>query len=147
MRNPTKDNPADTSPKTVNDFDYSDDGNGVKCPFASHLRKLNPRDSAVGAGGLAKVRVRRINRQGKSFLTKCGVHWLIPPEGIPYGEEVTKSEATSGETKLDRGLLFVRLLLVLHVTKKFNPESQACYQANIANGFHFLQKSKSTLGP
>jgi Dyp-type peroxidase family len=44
-------------------------------------------------------------------------------QGIPYGPEVDREEAHSCTTKLDRGLLF------------------ACYQSNLANGFHFLQRT------
>jgi len=43
-------------------------------------------------------------------------------QGIPYGPEVNSEEARTNTTQLDRGLLFI------------------CYQSNIANGFHFIQK-------
>jgi Dyp-type peroxidase family len=51
--------------------------------------------------------------------------------GIQFGPEVTPKEAaaktSSKDLKLERGLLFV------------------CYQSNIANGFEFIQQSKSKL--
>ncbi|KIJ46849.1 hypothetical protein M422DRAFT_226547 [Sphaerobolus stellatus SS14] len=88
-RDPLADNPADAAdPNKVNDFDYSDDPTEIRCPFAAHLRKMNPRNGAIP--GLAGVQVRRIIRQG-----------------IPYGPEVTFDEASSGVTKHSRGLLFV----------------------------------------
>jgi len=88
-RDPTQDNPADAQDvNKVNDFDYSDDPNQVRCPFAGHLRKVNPRNSPVGPG-LANVRPHRIIRQG-----------------IPYGPEVSFLENAAGKTSLDRGLLF-----------------------------------------
>jgi len=87
-RDPVKDSPSDAADvNKVNDFDYSDDPNQVRCPFTAHLRKMNPRNSKVP--GLAGVRVRRIIRQG-----------------IPYGPEVDPSESSSATTKKDRGLLF-----------------------------------------
>ena len=47
--------------------------------------------------------------------------------GIPFGPEVSADEAASGKTTLERGLLF------------------AAYQANIANGFQFIQHSRQPL--
>jgi len=87
-RDPTADNLADADDvNKVNDFDYSDDPAQVRCPFTSHLRKMNPRASAVP--GLQAVQGHRIIRQG-----------------IPYGPEVDKQEAQSGISSQDRGLLF-----------------------------------------
>lgn len=88
VTNPDHDNPAAAAdPDQVNNFDYSTDPAQVACPFAAHLRKMNPR---AGFPGSAAVRTRRIMRQG-----------------IPYGPEVTYDEEAGGKTKLDRGLLFV----------------------------------------
>jgi len=90
VNNPTKDNLADAAdPNKVNNFDYHTDETGKLCPFAAHLRKMNPR---AGIPGLAEVRKRRIMRQG-----------------IPYGPEVTFEEMFNkkSDPKFDRGLLFV----------------------------------------
>jgi deferrochelatase/peroxidase EfeB len=89
-RDPTQDNPVDAGDvNKINNFDYSDDPNQIRCPFASHLRKTNPRNSQVP--GLDRVLDKRIIRQG-----------------IPYGPEVTQAESSSATTQFDRGLLFVR---------------------------------------
>ena len=97
MNNPTKDNPTDAAnPTKVNNFDYDTDKIGTLCPFAAHLRKMNPR---AGFPGLAEVRKRRIMRQG-----------------IPYGPEVTFEEMLNNKSdpKFDRGLLFVsKISLIL----------------------------------
>jgi len=90
VRNPTKDNTAegkdDKPHKFVNNFDYSTDPGQAKCPFAAHLRKMNPRASFPGS---IAVRERRISRQG-----------------IPYGPEVDEYEKGACLTMHDRGLLF-----------------------------------------
>ena len=76
-----------------------------RCPFAAHVRKTNPRADLKAFGG---AEIRRIIRSG-----------------IAFGPEVSPSEAASGKTSQDRGLLFVS------------------YQSNIENGFQFIQQSMS----
>jgi len=90
VRNPLRDNPAegkdkDTKKQFINNFNYDTDPAEVKCPFAAHLRKMNPRDSFPNT---VQTRKRRISRQG-----------------IPYGPEVDTHETS--HTMHDRGLLFV----------------------------------------
>lgn len=58
-----------------NDFDYSNDKSGDRCPFASHTRKVNPRDDQSRAH-------------------------LFPRRGIPYDDrpvDVRRSQPTPGE--------------------------------------------------
>ena len=63
--------PTATSPVEVplhgkpvsNNFNFDTDGAGLRCPFAAHIRKTNPRDQTIGAN--AHLMARR---------------------GIPYGE-------------------------------------------------------------
>lgn len=45
----------------INDFDYHDDREGLQCPFASHVRRANPRSELPGA------RPPRIVRRGMSY--------------------------------------------------------------------------------
>lgn len=59
---------------TMNDFNYSEDTEGSKCPFHSHLRKTNPRgdtgriESAIAyEESLALERRHRIVRRGVSY--------------------------------------------------------------------------------
>lgn len=91
-------------PSRNNDFDYSHDGfdldsDQTHCPFTAHTRKTNPRADINPENTLNHI-IR---------------------SGIPYGPEVTDSEASSNTTSIDRGLAFVS------------------YQSSINNGFVFQQ--------
>jgi Dyp-type peroxidase family len=75
-----------------NDFDYSTDKAGAKCPFHGHVRLTNPRSD--GAGGIDFNKAKRITRRG-----------------IPYNDTGTKrsfkeNEDTSKFTE-NLGLLFM----------------------------------------
>ncbi|WP_431782352.1 Dyp-type peroxidase [Streptomyces chumphonensis] len=52
-----------------NDFDFSDDQDGLKCPYQAHTRKTNPRGDTVWrfGGTLEEERRRRIARRGISY--------------------------------------------------------------------------------
>ncbi|KAJ7886486.1 fungal peroxidase [Mycena leptocephala] len=67
-----------------------------KCPLSAHIRKTRPRADL----GLPETSIHHIVRAG-----------------IPYGPEVTSSEASSNTTQIERG------------------------SSNIKNGFQFLQKT------
>jgi Dyp-type peroxidase family len=99
----------------VNDFTYAGDPSGLKCPFHSHIRKVNPRndierilDITDETGGRKPIMARR---------------------GITYGalrpHNADQSEfADAGhEPEKDVGLLFM------------------AYMASIENQFEFTQKS------
>jgi Dyp-type peroxidase family len=84
-----------------NDFRYSGDEEGMKCPLGSHLRRTNPRDSL----GFQTILVDR--------------HRLIR-RGMPYGHLVPRDRkmsdinpldtgATAGETYPGQGLMFLAL--------------------------------------
>ncbi len=94
-----------------NDFVFSTDVFQRACPYAAHIRKVNPRDDeatpgngATDADTHAAVLVRRVIRAG-----------------IAFGPEVTGHEAATQATTEERGLLF------------------ACYQTSIVQQFEFLQ--------
>ena len=70
-----------------NNFEFGDDGDQRRCPFAAHIRKTYPRDD-LGADGEPGVQTHRIRRSG-----------------IPFGPEVADSEAVGAEQS--RGLMFV----------------------------------------
>lgn len=107
---PLKDDPAlAADPKRVNVFAF-DSASQEKCPFAAHVRKMNPRGDFP------------------STETSINPHRVIR-RGIQYGPEVNEQEKKSNKTEKDRGLLFVS------------------YQANLAQGFQFLQKSKFKIHP
>jgi Dyp-type peroxidase family len=67
-----------------NNFEFGDDPDQRKCPYAAHIRKAYPRDDT---GNEAEVQRHRIIRAG-----------------IPFGPEVEPGETT---TRHSRGLMFV----------------------------------------
>ncbi len=93
-----------------NNFDFSDDQGERRCPFGAHIRKTNPRADF----GLP-------NNAGVDPQTTAVDPHRIMRAGIPFGPEVSVSEAANGVTATDRGLMFV------------------CYQTSIPNQFEFVQ--------
>jgi Dyp-type peroxidase family len=84
-RAPLYDKPAlGDDEKRNNDFEFGDDPEQRKCPYAAHIRKVYPRDDT---GNEAEVQRHRIIRAG-----------------IPFGPEVEPGETT---TRHSRGLMFV----------------------------------------
>jgi Dyp-type peroxidase family len=81
---PLRDNPElGSDDKRNNDFEFADDRFQQKCPYAAHIRKVNPRDDLAAA----EAQRHRIIRAG-----------------IPFGPEVELGETT---TRQSRGLMFV----------------------------------------
>lgn len=68
-----------------NDFVFKQNDQSA-CPFAAHIRKMNPRGD-IGEGGITPHMILR--------------------RGIPFGPEVTDAEKQSSTTSQERGLLFV----------------------------------------
>ncbi len=64
----------------LNNFDYSDDRKGVKCPVGSHIRRTNPRNSDQIQG---LVETRRIVRRGMPYGPPYDPH--SPDDGIKRG--------------------------------------------------------------
>lgn len=94
----------------VNDFDFSADKDGLKCPFQAHIRKTNPRGEAVGPKApmdktVEDEKLRRIARRG-----------------IPYGGALTVDKPESELPEGGLGLLFF------------------CYQSDILEQFEFIQR-------
>ena len=82
---PRRDDPRlGVDAKRNNDFEFGDDSEQRKCPYAAHIRKVYPRDDT---GNEAEVQRHRVNRQG-----------------IPFGPELAPGEST---TRYRRGLMFV----------------------------------------
>lgn len=91
---PFKDDPAlAADPKRNNNFDFGGEINSqLRCPFAAHVRKTNPRDDLeVPPPPTAPISIagRRIMRRG-----------------VQFGPEVTAKEKYEGKTQHARGLLF-----------------------------------------
>jgi Dyp-type peroxidase family len=82
---PLYDKPAlGANEKLNNDFEFGDDPEQRRCPYAAHIRKVYPRDDT---GNEAEVQRHRIIRAG-----------------IPFGPEVEPGETT---TRHSRGLMFI----------------------------------------
>ncbi|MGR7026252.1 Dyp-type peroxidase [Geodermatophilus sp. URMC 62] len=66
-----------------NDFDYAADAAGRRCPFQAHIRKVNPRGSAVGA---RQERVRLMARRGQTYGRRTDdLAADLPPSRRPTG--------------------------------------------------------------
>jgi Dyp-type peroxidase family len=90
-QDPSVADPAVLDDQHINKFAYDNDPDGLRVPRAAHIRKVNPRSTALPDGD-------RSNR-----------HRLLR-RGIPYGEEFVDTEPAYGQTvplDQDRGLLFV----------------------------------------
>jgi Dyp-type peroxidase family len=105
---------AEGSPRD-NDFEFGDDREGVRCPWAAHVRKAYPRDDVRHsttptetevAAAEAFTQTRRMMRRGISF-----------------GPELSHAEALGGHTTQQRGLLFL------------------CYVTSLAEQFEFVQQA------
>lgn len=66
------------------------DDAGAVCPFAAHIRKVNPRDGSTEQGGRNDTFTRTILRRG-----------------IPFGPALSLDEKKADPAKGDRGLVFV----------------------------------------
>lgn len=79
-------------PEVKNDFNFKEDEDGVKCPFHSHIRKVNPRGTTP-LTSFESERRRRIVRRG-----------------IPYGKPmpgIADPTSTDPNPAAPRGLLFM----------------------------------------
>jgi deferrochelatase/peroxidase EfeB len=62
---PEHDDPTlGTDPNRNNDFSYSDDMEGLNCPFGAHIRRVNPRDALKN--DLVAVNLHHFLRRGTS---------------------------------------------------------------------------------
>lgn len=75
-------------PKRNNDFSFKDDPAGLVCPHASHMRRLNPRDSQLTI--LTDVNIHRIIRRSSTF-------------GPKWTPDVTATD----DGKDERGIFFI----------------------------------------
>ena len=115
---PTADDPtlADGK-KRVNDFEFGDDREGLKCPWAAHVRKAYPRDDVPD--NLTP------DKKATGKAEACTQSHRMLRRGIAFGPEVTEHEATtltSAGGSNTRGLLF------------------KCYVTSIHDQFEFVQQ-------
>ena len=123
---PMRDDPElAEDPKRNNSFNF-DPATQDACPFAAHVRKMNPRADIPQEAGINPHRIIR--------------------RGIQFGPEVTREEAASGRTKLGRCVDF-SFLVSMRIRSIGLPVYLrsglifVSYQSNIANGFQFIQES------
>jgi Dyp-type peroxidase family len=92
---PDKDDPElGADPKRNNAFMFGDDPRGLKCPFGSHVRRMNPRDSVI----IGEARLHRMIRRGTNY-------------GPPLPPGVLDDDGA------DRGLLFA--FVGAHLDRQF----------------------------
>ena len=95
---PERDDPElGGDPERNNDFNYSDDPHGFKCPAGAHARRANPRD-ALDHEMTVDVRLHRMIRRGTS-----------------YGPML--SEGVLEDDGIDRGIIFV--FAGAHIKRQF----------------------------
>jgi Dyp-type peroxidase family len=85
-----------TDPNRNNDFSYSDDLAGLKCPFGAHIRRVNPRDALKH--DLVAVNLHNIIRRGTNY-------------GPPLPEGILEDDG------VQRGGVF--LLIGAHIKRQF----------------------------
>jgi Dyp-type peroxidase family len=101
-----------------NNFDFSHDTEGNKCPFHSHIRKTNPRGDSV----------RELGEQFGVTLEQERSH-IMARRGITYGTRNAEIDAEGKILKLkDKPIGGVGLLFM-------------AYQSDIANQFEFTQST------
>lgn len=102
--------PNDGSPG-LNNFNYTGDTQGLKCPFQSHIRKSNPRLESVREGGpFAQSKEQELGHR-------------IARRGVTYGGPLSDfSEDFDRLPRTGVGLLFM------------------CYQSDIWEQFEFIQR-------
>lgn len=97
IRTPMTDDPSQATSDRINAFAFGDDNaplhlpndnQGVVCPVAAHIRKVNPRDQDTDQGSASATLIRRIVRRG-----------------LPYGPPL--APGVTDATFVDRGLLFL----------------------------------------
>jgi deferrochelatase/peroxidase EfeB len=74
--------------KQMNNFTYAQDPKGLRCPIGAHIRRMNPRDTALEV--MTNVKIHRIIRHGTSY-------------GPPLPENVTDDDGKQ------RGIFFIFL--------------------------------------
>jgi len=74
-------------PHRNNDFNYTNDSRGLQIPLGCHIRRMNPRDTALAR--LTDVNIHRIIRRGTTY-------------GVPYDSNVLSDDDT-----VQRGAYFL----------------------------------------
>jgi Dyp-type peroxidase family len=95
------DNPAlGADPQRNNDFDYAGDTHGRQVPFGAHIRRMNPRDTAL------------------SRLTDVNIHRLIR-RGTTYGPPYDPNAVSEKDDETPRGATFLFISAKAMATMEF----------------------------
>ena len=119
-------NPAEVR---QNQFTFDEDPFGARCPFGSHVRRVNPRNADLPGhpNGLAKLAaVFGLGRDGfRDDLTSSVRFHRVVRRGREYGPGLSPADALEPATpnEAERGLHFL------------------CLNANISRQFEFLQNA------
>ena len=71
---------------SVNNFDYSQDAQAMKCPFQGHIRKTNPRGAGVGGVSKDDDKRRIMARRGIPYgMREVSTEFDCQPEQFPDG--------------------------------------------------------------
>jgi len=98
---PNVDDPAlGADPQRNNKFDYSGDTRGRQSPFGCHIRRMNPRDTALTR--LSDVNIHRLIRRGTTY-------------GPPYDPNALSEE----DDKVPRGAYFLFISAKAMATMEF----------------------------
>jgi Dyp-type peroxidase family len=114
---PTQDDPTKAQGTGLeNAFEFDKDNDGLKCPYAAHVRKAYPRNDVPGVPHPSDT-----DRDTAESHTQT--HRMMR-RGIAFGPEVTEDEAMTNTSAADkaRGLLFI------------------CYVTSIVDQFEFVQQ-------
>lgn len=101
-------------PDRVNDFDYLDDPDGLRCPLGAHIRRTNPR-SGLGFGDALSARQRIIRR------------------GMTYGPALR--DGVTDDDGVDRGIFFVAYMADIERQFEFI-QSNWCNDGDVVNVGH-----------
>jgi deferrochelatase/peroxidase EfeB len=116
--------------RSLNEFTFAGDQNGVRCPFGAHIRRANPRNADLpdGTSGLLSRLLRTLGFCRESIRTDAmssvRFHRLLR-RGRKYGPVLTPEQAIRDEQpdNEERGLYFI------------------CLNANVGRQFEFVQNA------
>jgi deferrochelatase/peroxidase EfeB len=115
-----------TSGEGQNDFTFTGDEDGIRCPIGSHIRRANPRsgDDPQGHRGFFRDIISSLGLKGTAIhdaVASTRFHRIVR-RGRPYGPTVTPQQAKRGEgAGEESGLHFI------------------CLNANLSRQFEFVQ--------
>lgn len=110
--------------KKINNFTFDQSKGQIRCPFAAHMRKSNPRNDVSPVESVYKHLYVHAIPFHRLLSIDLFCHSSIRRHNMPYGNEVTTKERDSHATTQDRGLHLV------------------CYASSIVRGFKFYQQGK-----